>query len=376
MKNTTILGSGFAALSAIRTLRKQGYQGRISLIAPKAELFYYPSLIWVPSGLRQEHDLSIPLDNFFKRHQVDFHAARVTGVDSHNKQIQTETGEQYDYDKLIIASGGRYLKKLSGINNSYLPCEGYAATKAYSDKLTQLTSGNLCFGFSGNPQEPSAMRGGPIFEFLFGIDTLLRQQKRRDKFKLTFFSPAPKPGARMGAKAVKRLLAEMKSRDIHTHLGHKLKKMTENKVITEDSELDSNLTLFMPGMTGPAWLNNSDLPASKGGFIQADKYCQVPGCNDVYVVGDAGSYPGPDWMPKQAHMADLQAEAAAKNLIACCNKQAAQHVFRSELICIVDSLTTGMLVYRDEKRSLQMKGRPFQWAKRLFEWKYLLPYRR
>lgn len=376
MKHTTIIGSGFAALSAVGALRKQAYQGRITLIAPKPELFYYPSLIWVPAGLRQESDLTVSLHNFFKRQQVSFQAGRVIGVNSHEKQIQTDDGNSYQYDKLIIASGGRYLKKLSGIENSYLPCEGYAQTKAYSEKLANLSGGNLTFGFSGNPQEPSAMRGGPIFEFLFGIDTLLRQQKRRDKFKLTFFSPAPKPGARMGGKAVERLLAEMKRRDINYHLGHKLKTMTENKVITEDSELDSDLTLFMPGMTGPVWLPNSDLPVSSGGFIQADKYCQVPGCNDVYVAGDAGSYPGPDWLPKQAHMADLQAEAAAKNLIASCDNQAASHVFRSELICIVDSLTTGMLVYRDQKRSLQMQGRPFQWAKRLFEWKYLRPYRR
>ncbi len=376
MKHTTILGSGFAALNAVRVLRKQGYQGRISLIAPKAELFYYPSLIWVPAGLRQESDLTVPLTNFFKRHQVDFQAGRVIGIDSHQKQIQTDDGSSYSYGKLIIASGGRYIKKLPGIENSYLPCEGYAPTQAYSEKLANLKGGNLCFGFSGNPKEPSAMRGGPIFEFLFGIDTLLRQQNRRDKFTLTFFSPAPKPGARMGGKAVERLLAEMKKRDINYHLGHKLKKMTETEVITEDSTLPSDLTLFMPGMTGPDWLRNSDLPVSEGGFIQADKYCQVPGCNDVYVAGDAGSFPGPDWLPKQAHMADLQAEAAAKNLVANCNNQAASHIFRVELICIVDSLTTGMLVYRDQKRSLQLKGKPFQWAKRLFEWRYLLPFRR
>jgi len=29
------------------------------------------------------------------------------------------------------------------------------------------------------------------------------------------------------------------------------------------------------------------------------------------VAGDSGSFPGPDWMPKQAHMADLQADSIA-----------------------------------------------------------------
>ena len=35
----------------------------------------------------------------------------------------------------------------------------------------------------------------------------------------------------------------------------------------------------------------------------------------VWVVGDAGSFPGPEWMPNQAHQADLQAKAAAANVI-------------------------------------------------------------
>jgi hypothetical protein len=49
--------------------------------------------------------------------------------------------------------------------------------------------------------------GGPMFEFLFGLDTQLRQEKRRDKFNLTFFTPAEKPGARLGKKAVESLLS-------------------------------------------------------------------------------------------------------------------------------------------------------------------------
>ena len=66
-------------------------------------------------------------------------------------------------------------------------------------------------GFAGNPKEPSAMRGGPIFEFLFGIDTQLRKEGRRERFDITFFSPAEKPGNRLGPKAVDGLLARCAS---------------------------------------------------------------------------------------------------------------------------------------------------------------------
>jgi len=42
-----------------------------------------------------------------------------------------------------------------------------------------------------------------------------------------------------------------------------------------------------------------------------------------------------------------------------------------ELICIVDSLNTGVLVYRDVKRAIILKCRIFHWAKILFEKLYL-----
>ncbi|VVH59833.1 Sulfide-quinone reductase, partial [uncultured Gammaproteobacteria bacterium] len=50
MKKITIIGSGFAGLTAVRTLRKQDKTLEITLISPKAELVYMPSLIWVSSG--------------------------------------------------------------------------------------------------------------------------------------------------------------------------------------------------------------------------------------------------------------------------------------------------------------------------------------
>jgi sulfide:quinone oxidoreductase len=132
----------------------------------------------------------------------------------------------------------------------------------------------------------------------------------------------------------------------------------------------------MPGITGNEWFDNTDLPRSEGGLIQADRLCRVEGMEKVYVAGDAGSFPGPDWMPKQAHMADLQAEAAAENLIAELSGKDPVKKFRVELVCIVDNQTHGFLVARDEKRNLVMpKLRLFHWLKRLFEWLYLRKYR-
>ena len=374
MANIVIIGSGFAGCTAVRTLRKQGYRGQITVVSPRPELFYYPSLIWVASGDRDESDLRIDLTEFFSRNQVSYVAGNVTGIDSAALKVTLDS-THIDYDYVIIASGGRYLRKLPGIEHAHIACSGWEATHTWADKLATMESGNLVFGFSSNPKEPSGMRGGPIFEFMFGTDTLLKQQGRRQHFEMHFISPAPRPGARMGEKAVDRLLGEMDQRNIHTHLGSKLKSMESDKVITETETVPSDLILFIPGMTGPQWAADSGLSLTEGGFFKADEYCRVVDSDRVYVAGDAGSFPGPDWKPKQAHMADLQAEAAVKNIMRRLDDEEDQHTFKTELICIIDSNTSGTMVYRDQKRSINLKGKPFHWAKSLFEWNYLRAYR-
>jgi sulfide:quinone oxidoreductase len=375
MNNITIVGAGFAGLTAVKQIRKRDKNCSITLISPRAELQYLPSLIWVPSGLRKREDIIIPLHNFFKRMNVDFQQASVTGLRDGGRTVETDAGDVSN-DGLIIASGGRFLKKLPGIEHAITPCEGIDAAEKIRDRLDSMAGGTIAFGFAGNPKEPSAMRGGPMFEFLLGTDTLLRRRGTRKNFDLVFFSPAPKPGNRLGPKAVGRLLEEMKKRGIQTHLGHKMKAFEKDKVKTEGGEFDADLIIFMPGMTGNQWFDNSELPRSEGGLIRADKHCKVEAMDAVYVAGDSGSFPGPDWMPKQAHMADLQAEAAAKNLLAELNGQTADATFKVELICIVDSNDKGMMVSRTENKNFMLPGTILlHWTKRLFEWWYLRQYR-
>jgi len=374
--HVVILGSGFAALTAVRELRRRDQDVRITLVAPKAELMYYPSLIWVPAGLRRGADLIIDVSGFLAEQYVEFHAGRVTGLADGGRTVLTDTCTLTN-DTLLIASGGRFLKAMPGIEHTLTICEGAPAAEAIRERLAKLESGTIAFGFGTNPKEQGAMRGGPMFELLFGIDTLLRNQGRRERFKLVFFNAAKEPGKRLGDKAVAGLLREMQKRDIATHLGHKLTGFEIDKIKTEGGDISADLILFMPGMSGPSWAPDAGLPLSDGGFFQADAHCQVVDADKVYVAGDSGSYPGPDWLPKQAHIADLQAKAAAENLLlALQGKPPAAH-FKPELICIVDMLDRGILVYRDEKRALILPPcRLFHWAKRFFEWQYLRPYRK
>jgi sulfide:quinone oxidoreductase len=374
----TVIGAGFGALSVVRELRRRDARVDITLIAPRAELHYLPGIIWIPSGLRTREQLVVPLDNFFRRMRVQHVAGEVTGLRAGGRIVDISTNgvaSEVRNDALVIASGGRFIKKLPGIEHAITPCEGIASAERIRDQLQKMPGGTIACGFAGNPNEPSAVRGGPMFEFLFGLDAQLKREGRRDKFELVFFNPSTEPGNRLGPKAVRHLLDEMARRNIHTHLGHKLKAFAADKIVTEGGEFKTDMILFMPGMTGNLWFDQTELARSPGGLLKADAHCRVAGAEQVYVVGDAGSFPGPDWMPKQAHMADLQAAAAATNLLAGLQGQTANATFKVELICIIDALEHGTLVWRTSQRNIILpSSRLFHWAKRGFEWLYLRRY--
>ena len=81
-------------------------------------------------------------------------------------------------------------------------------------------------------------------------------------------------------------------------------------------------------------------------------------------------------MAKQAHQADLQAAAVARNIAAELGGKPARHGFRTELTCIIDTLDSGMLVYRSKSLNFTLpRTRALHWAKQRFETRYLNQYR-
>lgn len=63
------------------------------------------------------------------------------------------------------------------------------------------------------------------------------------------------------------------------------------------------------------------------------------------------------------------------NIVGEMRGEATSHNFKAELICIVDTLDTGIVVYRSEKRSFFLPTPKLgHWAKRIFEGRYLKAY--
>jgi len=374
LTHVVVTGAGFGALRAVRELRRADRQIAITLVAPQPIFTYYPSLIWVPSGFRQPEELSVDVRDFLQRMDARYLPARVTGVRNAGRTVDTDRGPLHN-DGLILANGGRFLRKIPGIDNVLTLCQGGRSAREIGERLAELDGGRIALGFAGNPKHRPAMRGGPMFELAFCLDNQLRKEGRRERFELTFFSPNPRPGQRLGDRAVAGLMKRLNRQDIHTHLGHKIDRFEPGRVVTDGGTLDADLTVFMPGMTGPDWLADSELPVTDSGHIEVDEQARVPGLAHVWAVGDCAAFPGPNWQAKQAHAADVQATVAARNLSAELRGATAEHSVRHEIVCILDSLRDGVLVFRTDRRQIVLPPlRLAHWGKialeKLFLWKY------
>jgi sulfide:quinone oxidoreductase len=374
LTHVVVTGAGFGALRAVRELRRADRTLEITLIAPQPIFTYYPSLIWVPSGYRRPEELSVDVREFLQRMDADHLQARVTGVRDAGRTVDTDRGPVGN-DGLILANGGRFLRRIPGIDNVVTLCQGGRSAQEIGRRLAELDGGRIALGFAGNPQHRPAMRGGPMFELAFCLDNQLRREGRRARFELTFFSPNPRPGQRLGDRAVAGLMRRLDRQDIRTHLGYRIQRFEPGRVVTDGGSVESDLTVFMPGMTGPDWLADSDLPVTESGHIEVDERARVPGLAHVWAVGDCAAFPGPSWQAKQAHAADVQASVAARNLSAELRGRAADRSVRHEIVCILDSLRDGVLVVRTDRRQVVLPPlRLAHWGKialeKLFLWKY------
>lgn len=355
MKNILILGGGFAGIEAAIYLRK--YKYNVTLVSDRDFFYIYPTSIWVPTHDIKFKNLCISLGDLKKAHGFETIISQVNNIQAKQKRVTLSNGNVLtDFDYLVIALGASKMKP-KGVQNTLSICGAPQQSIKIRDRLDELverSNGKLAFGFGGNPQDSSAVRGGPGFELLFNVHNMLKKKGIRDKFELTFFAPMQQPGARMGDNALKMMDMIFKKNNIHKQFGKKIKEFVLDGVIFEDdSKLQSDLTMFIPAGDGHDVVKNSDLPQNDAGFIEINDFCEVNEFDYIYAIGDVSAITGPSWRAKQGHIAEVMARNTAYNIYA---KDTGATEFKGytkhlNILCVMDSGDGAAFVYRDSKKA-------------------------
>jgi sulfide:quinone oxidoreductase len=384
-KKVLVLGGGFAALECAIWLKKYNFD--VKVISNRKYMYIYPISIWIPTGEYSFDDCTLSWDELAKIHGFEVKYSKVTKLDINNKQIHCEGSEpECDFDYLVIAVGADKVKH-KGSEHFLSICGAPEESLKIKEKLDELIKkgeGKLAFGFGGNPKDPSNVRGGPAFELMFNIHNKLKKLGIRNKFDITFFAPMPKPGARMGEKALKMMDMWFNKLDIKAIKGKKITEFVEDGVIFEDgSKLESNLTMFIPAGNGPALFKDSGLPLNEAGFIKINEYCEVMHNFDetssdrypIFAIGDSAAIDGPDWRAKQGHLAEVMARVTAYNIkmMEEDKESRKEYISHINILCVMDSGDGAAFVYRDNHKAL-MIPLPIigHWMKKGWGWYFKL----
>jgi len=362
MKKVLILGGGFAGVDAAIYLKKMNYD--VTLLSDRDYFYIFPTSIWVPTHESEFSNVCVDLKELQTAHNFKLIVDSVTDINAKENRVTLQSGTVIaDYDYLIVAMGAAKMKH-KGLENTLSICGAPQQSLKIRDALDALVekgSGKIAMGFGGNPNDTSAVRGGPGFELLFNVHNMLKKKGIRDKFELTFFAPMAEPGKRMGPQALSMMDMMFKKLDLKQHFGKKITRFEKDGIIFEDeSKLESDFTMFIPAGAGHEVVVNSDLPLNPAGFIKTDDYSNVLNADgsmsNVYAIGDVASLEGYDWRAKQGHVAEVMAKNVAHNIG---EREKNSSNFKGyhehlNILCVMDTGNGAAFVYRDEKRAFMI----------------------
>jgi nitrite reductase (NADH) large subunit len=111
--NYVIIGNGVAGTTAAESIRKNDPTGDIKIFTDEAFPFYSRiRLIEYLAGELETAKLQIRSKAWYESQRIDlFLNTKITAIDKDRKNVVTQSGEQYAYDKLLLATG----------SNSFVP---------------------------------------------------------------------------------------------------------------------------------------------------------------------------------------------------------------------------------------------------------------
>jgi NADPH-dependent 2,4-dienoyl-CoA reductase/sulfur reductase-like enzyme len=293
-----VVGASAAGLAAVETLRREGYDGTLTLVGDEPHPPYdRPPLSkqvlaaeWEPDrvALRTPADLAgLDLDLRL--------GAAATALDLAGQEVWLSDGAQLSYDGLIIATGVRPRR---------LPGEGAHVLRTLDDDLTLRER-------LGPGRRLVVVGAGFLGAEAAAVAWCLGAQ-------VTLLEPAPVPLAHAVGTQVGQVLAQAHvEHGVNLRTGVSVTEVTDEGVrLADGEEIEADEVLVAIGsLPNTAWLADSGLSVGDG--VVCDEYCEA--ARNVYAAGDVARWYNPlfgtSMRIEHRTNAAEQGMAAARNLL-------------------------------------------------------------
>ncbi|MFF2852033.1 NAD(P)/FAD-dependent oxidoreductase [Streptomyces sp. NPDC058001] len=299
MKRIVVVGASAAGLAAAETLRRDAYDGTLTLVGdePHAPYDRPPLSKQILSG--EWSTKQLPLRPYADLDALDLDlrlGAAATGLDLTDRTVRLADGSRLPYDGLIVAAGVRPRR---------LPGEGAHVLRTLDDALAlrdRLGPGSRLVvvgaGFLGAEAAAVAWRLGA---------------------HVTLLEPAPVPLAHAVGTEVGRVLSQAHlDRGVELRTGVTVTEVTQDGVRLAGGEVvvADEVLIAIGSLPNIEWLADSGLTVGDG--VVCDQYCEA--AEGVYAAGDVARWYNPlfgtSMRIEHRTNAAEQGIAAARNLLA------------------------------------------------------------
>lgn len=307
MRRIVVVGASAAGLAAAETLRREGYDGTLTLVGDEPLTPYDrpPLSKQLLAGEREPERLALRTPDALAALGLDLRLdVAATRLEPADRSVELADGSALPYDGLVIATGVRPRR---------LPGEGAHVLRNLDDALTlreRLTPGRRLVvvgaGFLGAEAAAVAWRLG---------------------CEVTLLEPAPVPLAHAVGMEVGEILTNAHlERGVNLRCGVTVTEVTEDGVRLADGErIEADEVLVAVGsVPNTEWLAGSGLTVGDG--VVCDEYCEAawgsprPEAGGVYAAGDVARWYNPlfgtSMRIEHRTTAAEQGMAAARNLLA------------------------------------------------------------
>ena len=360
-KKVLVLGSNFAGLTAALEVKHQlDGDVDVTVVAPDDRFLFTPSLIWLPFGKRDRHDITFPVAPTLEAHGIPFVHTAATGIDPTRHQVTLADGQVLGYDYLVIATGYRNKTDVvpgfaeNAVTITTL-AEAERARSAWrhfldergGDVVIAATQGAGCFGAA--------------YEFLFNTSHQLRKAGLHKEVKLTYVSAEPFLGhfGIGGLPHGEQLLGMfLKKEGIETRMSVGIDHVDEGALVLEGGEtLPFAFGMVVPPFLGQEFLLGADGLADDKGYIKVRSSYQTEKYDDVYAVGVAAAVdvpwqtPTPVGIPKTGYPTEVMAHVAAGNIAAQVRGEHPDQAMKFgdiKAVCVMDAGNNGVIILADK----------------------------
>ena len=107
--SVVIIGGGQGGFQTAASLRAEGYEERITLIGDEPGVPYQrpPLSKGYLLGKQDQRHTELRPAAFYETHRITLVTARATAIDRHGRRVTLDSGEQIEYDTLVLATGAR-----------------------------------------------------------------------------------------------------------------------------------------------------------------------------------------------------------------------------------------------------------------------------